>query len=744
MEKPSQQQEGAGRWGLVVVAAIMLVALVYAFRVAPPYEGDAFEYSETALHWVRHGTMVERHLRNYNIPERRPGNAAGQRANYYTVFVAPFAAALGASPWTVFLPGLLGFLALAWCAWRAGRDWFGHAAAGWAALLCLLHPKLIYHTLKDPTPELWQGALCVTAAAFFLKKRYIHAGVALGVACFVKQNSAALLFAFLVYVLLFDRAEFRQRALWLGLAAFLAAVSPFLIRNTVLFGNPLYTEEAQARQNFDPQTLREANLLETTFTLRDSRPDSAQSGGAFFTKTLALFDVNLRDNLFGTQNMDYAPGFFQLIYILLAPFLFVGLWLGRGHPAVRLCALFLFFFILMNVMFVVPHESRYLYPAVPFGLLVGAYGAYEFARRRKGFSAGAVLGFVLITGALSMLPLTLMQTMNHHEQERGREYTAACRYLNTAASEDAVIMAWPPFASTFYADRPTVPYPYGGISEQLRAVKRFGVTHVVFADMIPEGEPPDLDFLHAVAKGRYVSLYEVDRDAQGYVDNAASYKNIDDVFNPLQSLYRWTMNLPLRMDWPLEKILSMMLPGGVITALVMLLILFAGYHRAVRGAGFVRGAAAVILLSVICLGARLMFFHTLDLSVFDREPSPVNVPQTRAVAGPHIRTLVLVGDKKKDADYEFFLKKEFPRVVYPERDPGDRGRTAWFVPLRERPSVLRTADDVAAWRKYRAGLDRAAIERVRRAPIPGLAGRHVGGGLVFAEPAHSDAHAQRP
>jgi 4-amino-4-deoxy-L-arabinose transferase-like glycosyltransferase len=746
MDNPARTNEmrTPGAAWLVIAGAILAALLTAAVRVCPPFEGDAYEYAEIALHWVEHGTLTERHLRNFNVPDLAPVHPAAQRANYYTALVAPFAAVFRDSPWTVFFPGLLGFLFASWAAFAAGRRLFGGAVAWWAALLVLLHPRFLYLTAQDPEPALWLAGLCVCSAALFHQKKYAASGALLGVAVFVKQTAAALLPAYFLYVLLFDRQELKKARLWLGLAACLLTMSPFLIRNEMLFGNPLYTEEAAARQNFDPRTLREGNLLETTFTLRDPAPGSADNP-FFLWKTLQLFDVNFMDVLLGADYIDYGPGFVPLIYFAAAPFFILGLWWGRDHAGVRLCALVIACFLLLVMLVVVPFESRYIFPAAVFGILVAVYGVMEAGRRVAWLRPRAVLAFVLLTGPVFTLPLLAV----HFAQNRiaAAEHIAAARYLKRAAAEDATIMAWPPFAASFYSGRSAVPLPYGGLERIREGIDRYSVDYLLFSDLLDEGEPPAVDFLEPVAKGETVTLYKVDRGAPGFRDFERHYGVIRASFDPLRSIYRFLNHgVPMRLDWGLERFLAG-LPGGWFAAAALFAIFFhqfAGWSA--RGGAGARALAALLIVA-LCIGGRagyVLYAQARAPHAWVRARAPVNPDQLRAASGPRPDTVFFIGGES--ACGEMRICNFGPGLKHYSQEeslaPGKRGPDwipeaeqtglvpVWVVFVEDR-MPLETVEAVELWPVHALLANRRVRPVLEQARRSGYAAVRIGGGFVL-------------
>ena len=735
-EKQNTDRKKPSGAALLIAGFALGILLCCAAAFSPPFDGDAYEYGEVALHWVQHGSMTERRLSTFTIPGQPVEHTAAQRANYYTVLLAPFTAVFGRTPWAVFIPGLLGVLAVPLLVFFAGRDLFGRRIAWWAALLCLFNPRLIYQLLNDPTPESLLAALCLASAWLFERRKYPASGAILGVAFFVKQSAGAFLPAYLIFALLFRRGEFAKARLWLGLAAFIALASPFLIRNQLLFKNPVYTGETAARARFNPQTLRDSNPMEALFERggQTGGDFSAGSKQSFLVKTLSLSGMNLRDNILGAQDIDYFPGFFPLIFAACAPLFLAGLWFGRRDDTIRLFAICTACYLAFRILVAVHFETRHIFPVLPLGLIIAVYGAFALGRALPRFKPEAALLFALITGSLTMLPLMAIQTSGRTERIRSLEFISAARALRSISPKNATIMAWPPFASTFFSDRRTVPYVYGDLYKQVRVLKKYGVDYVIYDDLAMTGEPPLLDFLRPLAKGTYLSVFEVDKSAPGY-RNPSKYSTIAS-YNPLEDTYRRMMDIPIRLDWPLETFLAKLLRGPAQAAIVFFLIfllfhlLFTHKRKSLR-------VLSIIILVLICFGVRIGCFFTLDLSKLPGDiPPPVNTAQVRAIAGKS-DSIKIIGDNRYISDD--LIKKEletrFKKVdftLYLEHVKDDSSVKTVFYPLNDRTKELTAAADVLNWRKTagaQAAKETRRIESEARAA--GFAATPAGGGLVL-------------
>jgi Dolichyl-phosphate-mannose-protein mannosyltransferase len=172
--------------------------------------------------------------------------AAELRTPGYPVFVAALAKLPGTLPQTVVVAqhiiGIAVTLAIVWAAWR----YFGRGAAVVTGILAATSPVLV-NLEGDVMPDFLLGALILVGALLLARalegstpslRLIAAAGVVFGLAALVKPVGQALvltaLVPFLVYPRDFGRAA---RAGALLVACLLITISPWLVRNVVVFGN---------------------------------------------------------------------------------------------------------------------------------------------------------------------------------------------------------------------------------------------------------------------------------------------------------------------------------------------------------------------------------------------------------------------------------------------------------------------------------------------------------------------------
>jgi hypothetical protein len=141
--------------------------------------------------------------------------------------------------------------------------------------------------------------------------------------------------------------------------------------------------------------------------------------------------------------------------------------------------------------------------------------------------------------------------------------------------------------------------------------------------------------------------------------------------------------------------------------------------------------AAVTLLIIACLGIRLAYIASMDPGKLARRPSPVNLAQARAAAGVATQSVILVGNKKFNADYAASLRKVFPNVMMSDYFDPSAAAIVWIVPVREDLGPLLTERRVEAWRDQYFKQEVLTMTLMRRAADAHFSVTRIGGGYVL-------------
>lgn len=113
-------------------------------------------------------------------------------------------------------------------------------------LAVLIHPAFVLMTMLG-SADLLFAALFLSSLMFFLRANddqrwYIAAGIAAGLACLTRYNGVPLFLLFGGFTLWKRRDHLRARWFWMGMMLGAAIFGTWLLRNWLVFGNPLHTD----------------------------------------------------------------------------------------------------------------------------------------------------------------------------------------------------------------------------------------------------------------------------------------------------------------------------------------------------------------------------------------------------------------------------------------------------------------------------------------------------------------------
>jgi hypothetical protein len=102
--------------------------------------------------------------------------------------------------------------------------------------------------------------------------------------------------------------------------------------------------------------------------------------------------------LFGVHSgLSWYPGFFELLTLVLTPFLFYGAWFCLRDARRFIVLFFPAFHLFAIAALKMGYEDRYLFPALPFGIMLAFYGAGALSARFKPLTVKNLLAvFILI------------------------------------------------------------------------------------------------------------------------------------------------------------------------------------------------------------------------------------------------------------------------------------------------------------------------------------------------------------
>ncbi len=509
---------------LLIIALLFCAFHAVLYAASPPHDGDSYDYAAIARNVVRYSELREDTLRAYSTHTSPHAHPASERGSLYVFLLAPFHAVFGDTHWTFTVPSLIGLFLLPLVTYGTGKKYFDPDAAYIAAILTLFSPSLlrVYDVMDPGLPEVWLMIIFLSFASALLDGNFFRAGILMGIAFLVKKNAAVMIPATLLWLALCRPRILFSRGAVLLFSVALLTIMPFLVRNQVLFGNPVHSEHFTGLATmYDPSIIehfRNGDIFELSFSYSlYNQPD--KSGSAITPASVAKgISLNALAALRGYEtDVFYIPGFPQAVGLLMLPFLAAGALRARRNHATVLSLLLCFFMLLMHAI-AGPYSDRYLLPVMPLALLVGASGIISFAAfaasrhrlSRRHFVAAIVL-FMLISESCGFIIMSVMRASGNPRETPYAELRTACDYIRQHTAPDTVIMTYPFSATHFLCDRSTIPFPYDSLATAATAAKRYNAQYIFFAEIWPVDSMPEPPFAITVARGMRLSVFRIDK-----------------------------------------------------------------------------------------------------------------------------------------------------------------------------------------------------------------------------------------
>lgn len=568
---------------LVLSAAVVLFNVLYIL-VNPPLDGDSYEYAGVARNFLRYGKLVATHISGYFLPEKALPHPAWNRATLWTFIIMPFQALFGNSVWSFAAPYQITLFLVGPAVYLFARRLFSRSVALAAAVATIFTPRLInFSTQEDPgIPDTFAIVLFIAAIHFFIGRRWFLSGVFGGVLSLIRITGLILPVFFALWALVFERKLFKEKAVYLYFLATLLFSSPLFIRNAVVFGNPFYSDQSASTRGSGAEVL---NFLENYSTIEFTFSYSPQPAAApspqqnrVINRMKFIYWMS-RMTLLGTLNgVSYYPGFFELLTFVLFPFFLVGAWQSRLNPARLMTFLFIGFYLFSFVAVKMGYEDRYLFPVLPFSIMLAFFGAETLSTRFKRLSVGSVLFLFLLVEAAPSFALRVMEFTGAHGRSRYNELIGICDWIKRETPPTAVLMTTPFWSPQYFCDRYTVPAVFGNLESFKAAAGDYGVDYFLFTEYWGGDRLPRFNFMQPLSRGKYLSLFEVDRANPDFLDLNHRYGYMKN-FNYLD--YFWQSRIDFQIDPPIVKILiyfaKNMILGAVIFILLCLLVIWLAF-----------------------------------------------------------------------------------------------------------------------------------------------------------------------
>jgi 4-amino-4-deoxy-L-arabinose transferase-like glycosyltransferase len=443
----------------VVSILVVLFALTgfYCYHFFGGYEGlgDGNDYAGLARSIVRGEGFNLGHIYplalvfNPQIPQ--PDNIW---APGYPVYLALWFEIFGANDESAVFASIFALWLLILAGYLLGKKVLNEGPGLIVAALIGLSQVVLYAAVEG-TPEILTGALLAYSLIVILGKqdmrRMFFSGIIFSTAIMTRYQMAVI--AVPLAVIFIDDKK-KMLPLW-GLAA-IVGVTPWLLRNMIVLGNPLFT-----LQSFGEYTKGMGRFDDFYYTYRSFAPMTLRYALSHFP-----FDVIKKF----VAGLVFFGGSFPLRfnYLGIVPFFFALLNIGRMNGRQKQVVLFAFISALLVIILssLDGHHDRHLIPLQAFfavsiltGFILMAKEFAFFGRRRA---------MIILTALLFLPPRFPFQEMSLSKlSAESRSYQQDYKRITDIVRPDEVIISDGSDAIWWYADRSAIWIPghYGDIKE---------------------------------------------------------------------------------------------------------------------------------------------------------------------------------------------------------------------------------------------------------------------------------------
>lgn len=242
-----------------LVAATLLTSLVWFLYYDNYFTGlilnDAMDYAGIARNVARGQGFISQYLTPLSLAHHGVPQPDMWRAPLWPLALAGFQKALGFTDEASALGAGFFFVAASPLIFLLARQWFGSLVAAGSVLVYSLTPKLLYFSISgmtEPLAVFLMALALLLASARGLRNRRGDwlSGIALGLFYLARYNALVFLPFFLAYRW-FCRREGIRPPLRMT-AGFALAALPWMARNTLLFGDPLFSLQKYEPVMFTP------------------------------------------------------------------------------------------------------------------------------------------------------------------------------------------------------------------------------------------------------------------------------------------------------------------------------------------------------------------------------------------------------------------------------------------------------------------------------------------------------------
>ncbi|HBC45581.1 MAG TPA: hypothetical protein DEO84_10250 [candidate division Zixibacteria bacterium] len=434
---------------IVIIVLLFLFTAIYCFYFFGGYEGigDGNDYAGLARNINRGQGFTLGHIYplslafDPNIPQPNNMWAPG-----YPLYLAIWFSILGANDTAAMLASIFALWLLIIAGYLLGRKVLDERLGLIIAALIALSQIVLYAAVEG-TPEIFTGAILAFSLLVIIGKqnmaRIIISGILFAISILTRYQIAIVGIPLAILFI-----ENKKRFLPIWLIAVLFGISPWLLRNALVLGNPLFT-----LQSYGEFTKGMGRFDDFYSTYRSFTPMSI-----FYT--VSHFPYDLAKKFAG--GLIFLGGAFPLRFNFLGiiPFFFGLIKIDRLEGIQKKILLFAF---ISSVLIIIlsaldGHHDRHLVPLQVFYAVSTMIGFILLAKEFKFFARKTLL---IIFGLLLFLPARFpfqeFRLSSIAAENKGNR--AVYSKITEAVKPDEVVISDASDAIWWYADRPSIWIP---------------------------------------------------------------------------------------------------------------------------------------------------------------------------------------------------------------------------------------------------------------------------------------------
>ena len=244
---------------LCLAASLLLTAVIWYLYYEKYFTGlilnDAMDYAGIARNITRGMSFISQYITPLSLAHMGIPQPEMWRAPLWPLVLAGFQKLLGSTDEASALGTGFFFIATSPVIFLLARQWFGGLVAAGSVLLYTFTPELLRYSISgmtEPLAVFLMALTFLTVSSESLKSRSGDwlSGLILGLFYLARYNALVFLPFFLLYRWIYRKNDYRPPLRML--AGFIVVTLPWFIRNTLLFGNPLFSLQKYEVAMFTP------------------------------------------------------------------------------------------------------------------------------------------------------------------------------------------------------------------------------------------------------------------------------------------------------------------------------------------------------------------------------------------------------------------------------------------------------------------------------------------------------------